>query len=961
MGSRNQRVKPRSLSLAFYNANGLAWQRDEVRQYLTDHQVDILLVQETLLKPCNRDPRIANYNVIRNDREGRGGGTLVYYKRSLHCIPLEPPSLENLEVTICRLGMTGHQPINIASAYLPPSKRILQSDLQALFALGNSTILAGDFNSKHIQWNSHSSSPNGVILESLQDSLGFDVIAPMSPTHYSATVGHRPTVLDFALLKNVALRMRSIQVHTELSSDHRPVLIEFGLPTDSPTDEDTRRVTDWRKLKRVLAQTSTPELEQVPEQILTNDETDLAIDALTSHLQTAANNCSREVSTADLARRWELPAYLRELVSEKNAATRAHDSCPTEQNRSRMRYLQRQVKKHIKEFRDERWANFVGEIKPSHTAYWRVAKSLRSDQITQCPPLTRPDGTIAFDDDEKAECFADSLESQCSPSLEPTDDEHVQMVDSEVERILATPPTIPLEPTTVEEVQTIIRDLRSRKAPGADGITNSVLKLLPGPLIVLLVAIFNAALANCRFPDSWKDADVVGIPKPGKCLKNPASYRPISLLKCLGKVYERIIAIRLKKFVELRGLLIDEQFGFRPKHSAVHQVHRITEHVLSNFQTGRHTGALFFDVAKAFDKVWHNGLIYKLHQMEVPDSLVHILRDYLSNRSLRVRVHGTLSRPHPIRAGVPQGSVLGPILYTLYTNDVPKTPFVELALFADDTALYTSERAKSNISDRLQRAANALGEWFRRWRIEVNPEKSAAVFFSRDPRGLTRPDSQHRTVSPISLFGRPIPWVEKAKYLGVILDSRMTFGPHITAVRNKAAFYLGRLGPIFRNRRMSLRNKCTLYKACIRPVLTYASVVFAHAARSHLAKLQIIQNRFARNATAAPHYLRVADLHLDLELPSIISFMKKASRRYFETASQHPNPLIARAVNYTPRIDARGFRRRPRNSLFDPDDRITVANAPYLSPSNPNTPDTHRARRLRARRVRTSARYTRYR
>jgi hypothetical protein len=160
------------------------------------------------------------------------------------------------------------------------------------------------------------------------------------------------------------------------------------------------------------------------------------------------------------------------------------------------------------------------------------------------PPLRKPDDSIAFNNDEKSECLADSMETQCSPSTLPCDPDHIAHVDREVERFSAAPPTTFLRPTTVDEVRTLIKGLKPRSAPGADGISNRVLKL-----ICLLVAIFNSAMSNCIYPASWKEADVIGIHKPGKDAFAPSSYRPISLLKSLGKLYERILVTRLKEFV----------------------------------------------------------------------------------------------------------------------------------------------------------------------------------------------------------------------------------------------------------------------------------------------------------------------------------------------------------------------------------------------------------------------------
>lgn len=227
----SSRVKPRSLKLGFFNACGVREQRDEIATFLRDHNLDIFLVQESFLKPSHRDPKIANYKLVRNDRPLRGGGgTLIYYKRSLYCMPIDPPPLSHFEVSVCRIGMTGHQSITLVSAYIPPnasaSERI-RPDLETLLGLSSSVIIAGDLNAKHISWNSHSNNPRGRSLELLSSHLNFDVIAPMNPTHFPRNPDHRPDVLDIALLKNVNLGLRSLEAIQELDSDHRPVVLHL--------------------------------------------------------------------------------------------------------------------------------------------------------------------------------------------------------------------------------------------------------------------------------------------------------------------------------------------------------------------------------------------------------------------------------------------------------------------------------------------------------------------------------------------------------------------------------------------------------------------------------------------------------------------------------------------------------------------------------------------------------------
>ncbi|CAH2092496.1 unnamed protein product [Euphydryas editha] len=249
MAAQSGRTKPRSLSLVTFNANGLVRQIDLVREFLREHPVDVMLVQETFLKPSNRDPKAPNYHLIRNDRVPARGGTAIYYKRSLHCILLDPPALSKIEASMCRVSLTGHQPITLASVYLSPSKQILESDIRSLLSTGSAVILAGDLNSKHVRWNSRHTNRRGRELDRLTSlpSLNFDIIAPQAPTRFPVrNSNHIPDTLGIATLKDVTLQLRTIETLSELDSDHRPVLIQLGPQTDLL--HPTRIVLDWRKL-----------------------------------------------------------------------------------------------------------------------------------------------------------------------------------------------------------------------------------------------------------------------------------------------------------------------------------------------------------------------------------------------------------------------------------------------------------------------------------------------------------------------------------------------------------------------------------------------------------------------------------------------------------------------------------------------------------------------------------------
>ncbi|GFV64371.1 probable RNA-directed DNA polymerase from transposon X-element [Trichonephila clavipes] len=317
-----------------------------------------------------------------------------------------------------------------------------------------------------------------------------------------------------------------------------------------------------------------------------------------------------------------------------------------------------------------------------------------------------------------------SLQAQFEPNHVAGRELFDQRIHDEVTNFINTPHVQEIEPTTPTEVLSYVQRLKPRKSPD---------------LIRFLIPDKDSAL--------------------------PSNYRPISLLSCLSKVYEFVLLQRLNQHCAAFNFIIPQQCGFRPKCSTVHQLLRVTELIHSGFAKHEATGILFLDIAKAFDKIWHDGLLIKLIRLDFPPPLIKSIHSFLSDRSFRVRVDKTLSSPRPIRSGLPQGSLSSPLLFTLYVNDMPQTDLSHLAMFADDTAIITQNKRFSVVISNLQHYVSLLELWLTDWKIKVNASKSACLMFTRRPRlpvGLT----------PSKFLANPSPWVRVAKYLGLFLDAK---------------------------------------------------------------------------------------------------------------------------------------------------------------------------------------------
>jgi hypothetical protein len=232
----------------------------------------------------------------------------------------------------------------------------------------------------------------------------------------------------------------------------------------------------------------------------------------------------------------------------------------------------------------------------------------------------------------------------------------------------------------------------------------------------------------------------------------------------MGKLFEKILLARILHVVTERGLMRDEQFGFRPRHSTSLQLARLVERITRNFGEKRLTGAVFLDVAKAFYTVWFDDLLYKLTLLNFPSYIAPTISSYLRDRTFEASFQTATSSRRGMRAGAAQGALISPVLFSLYVDMPSPSHRVELALYEDDTAIIATSRKPTLLVSYLESYLNDLQQWLSEWRIAINVPKSTAIIFARAGRCFFQPRL-------VTLFGEPIQWVETTRYLGVTLDT----------------------------------------------------------------------------------------------------------------------------------------------------------------------------------------------
>ena len=355
---------------------------------------------------------------------------------------------------------------------------------------------------------------------------------------------------------------------------------------------------------------------------------------------------------------------------------------------------------------------------------------------------------------------------------------------------------------------------------GWDEISVRMIKLSDASLVLPLKIIFTNFLRSGLFPEIWKYANVVPVHKKNeKNLKG--NYRPISQLPILGKILEKLIYDSLYSHLESHELLNPTQSSFGPGDSTVNQLLSITHAIFKAFDCNPplDVRSVYLDISKAFDRVWHDGLIYKLKRCGVSGQLLFLIQSFLKDRKQRTVLNGQSSNWGDISAGVPQGSILGPLFFLVYINDLAVGLKCNVKLFADDTSLFTVVEDSNTAANDMNHDLDLISQWAHTWRMSFNPDpqkQAVELKFSKK-----RIEIDH----PVILFNNiPVKKVDEHKHLGIILDSKLSFSAHIKSAISKSRKGIGLLK--YLSKYLPRHTLVEIYKLYVRPHLDYGDVIY---------------------------------------------------------------------------------------------------------------------------------------
>lgn len=740
-------------TLAQFNIRSLIPKFNDLKEHILSVGYSILCLTETWISPAVSDDliKIEGYNLVRRDRRiGRGGGVGMYIKENIHySVIISDNDSEQLWVKF----KVNKQQFAVGVTYRPPDFSYndfivkLEQNLTYLLPHYDEIFCLGDLNIDML-----STSQASIKLNTLFDTYNLVQIVD-SPTRFTLTSA---TLIDLIITTNNNIVENVNVLSLNQMSDHELIYCKLNI-THKKLNPIYKTIRDFKYFKEDQFYA---DLMSIPfENIYDINDIDAKVHFLNENILYLFN-MHAPIKTIKITKKYApwITENIRFLMSLRDKACNKWRRTKNEAHHSYYKMLKNYTTLVC---RNEKKAYFEHRMRVDGiNKIWKDMSLLNIAKREKSIP-----------DELKNVNDLNDYFINCIPKL-PADHDTVDYYKNNIK-----PNVDPFNfrPTSEYNVQKILYGIKSN-AQGYDGL-NIKLLLMCCPLILPFIThIINFSLENCIFPNSWKQALVQPLPKK----THPEEFkdlRPISILPTLSKVLEREVECQLRDHLTHFHLLPETQSGFRPMHSCETALLNITDDILRGSDQKKVTVLVLVDFTKAFDTINHEILFAVLGSMGLSAGAVNFFRSYLKNRTQRVKIDNSVSAPLQVSSGVPQGSILGPLLYTLYTSDFEKTAeHCQMHFYADDTQLYLSfdpeKCAEAMVA--INKDLNSLVDKSRNHALNVNASKtSALVFGHHNSRSIMMENMA------INVDGQQIAFTDKAKNLGVIFDTNLRFKSHI--------------------------------------------------------------------------------------------------------------------------------------------------------------------------------------
>ena len=618
------------IKIITWNAKGIRNKFFEFLNFLNGNDVDVALITETWLSSEIKLPS-SIFKCYRMDRIGQmGGGVAIFIRKSIQhsLLPIvQTKIVENIGVEIL---LRNQRKVKIFSVYFPGGssseikRKWLKQDLRKFFTMSGDFLLGGDFNCRHRDWGCLRANAWGNILSDLSLSLPINVFYPPCPTYFPAGSRGNPSVLDL-FVSNVSSLITEPTSFPALSSDHNPVFCDVLWSGEKKVQyfQDLKNA-NWKCFRRTVNVKFENDCTQL-DTINCTDEVDTLIQKFTKNILSSIEESVPKLAKKDTHK--NLPFNILELIKVRNVHKRNWQRYRQPFSKTMISHFNKLISNELVRHRNDEWNHRLSRLEKNGKPFWNIVRVIKSKN--RKIPFLKDSSSVFYTDTEKAEELARNFSNYHLVSHNLGDSETNNLVRNTIQNINVSVEMAPLNAHVDEKcIKNIVNSLQIRKVGGLDLIKNVYLKNLPQSGIKFLTIIINACIKLMYFPGDWKKAKVVPILKAGKAPEMSANYRPISLLSSISKIYEKVIKEQILKIVSNNDIFPNEQFGFRSFHSTSHQIKRICNYVKDHRSQGRSTGMILLDIEKAFDSVWHDGLVYKMIKLNFPVYLCKIVQSF---------------------------------------------------------------------------------------------------------------------------------------------------------------------------------------------------------------------------------------------------------------------------------------------------------------------------------------------
>lgn len=808
----------------FYtNCDTLLNKRTELLHVIECDNPDIICLTEILPKNFRFsmdlcEIKIDGYNCFTNIQGDIQGtrGVVMYVREQYEAqqLVLYGNNAQVLESVWCEIPLVDGDKLLLGTMYRSPNSSVdnnnaLNTLLREITADRTHVLVTGDFNYPEVNWSEGSSPSNAdhkatVFLDTIRDTFLYQHVA--EPTHCRGE--QQPTLIDLVFTNEEGMVM-NLKHHAPLGkSHHHCLMFEYVCYANKSDHKSAGKFAylrgDYDAMRAKLASLN---LENKIQGLKAQEAWDILSNNIEELVKEFVPYVRKNRSNKKKKPLWMSEKALAKVKKKRSAYQRYMQ---TREGTDYLLYAQarNQAKKACKNAVKALEIDIAKAAKSNPKAFYAYAKSKMATR-EGVSELIDNDGKKATTDSEKAdmlnEFFCSVFTKENLDSVPDCDEKTLRTELREIE----------IDTSTVLK---LLNELDVSKSAGPDNMHPRVLKELANVLAELLAIVFRASLTEGIVPYQWKQANVTPLFKKGS-KSNPGNYRPVSLTSIPCKLMEKIIRTSVFSHLAANSLLSDCQHGFVANRSCVTNLISVIDDWTDSLDDGVPIDAAYLDFAKAFDCVPHLRLLKKLEAYGIGGHLKNWIGDFLSDRKQRVKVNGSMSSWKDVTSGVPQGSVLGPVLFVIYINDLPEVVDSLCSMYADDTKVYRPVKTSED-NKYLQKDLDNLVDWADKWQMRFNADKCKILQIGAKNKNYVYSMRKHGSLDRVKLENS-----SAERDLGVNIDNELKFSKHVETQVNKANRILGLIRRSYEH--LDVETLRLLFVALVRPHLEFANVVWS--------------------------------------------------------------------------------------------------------------------------------------